>query len=266
MESEMSSKLYSDWNALGAGVRPARPSIIDMVGDNAFIGATKNGIEGATIFGRSFSMQVTQYMSPKKLTYAYVRLLTRLIATLNDRDFFGFAPGSMLFRGYTLAGHLYQNIPVTFSFDHKANFRFSESLPTLLANTQDERNSSGKLVTDYQFDILNEPEFKDTIIGYRGSPSPDFGAQALLVTHPTGSKSEPILYRATNNQEKYLLSNYYWPYNGINDINGVHSGWSIIDYKYAETIDAGVGSSIKTPTYRTILQPYEYSNFRAFKL
>ena len=265
MECEMSNKIFNDWDALPDAGKPPKPWVISEVGSNAFIGQTKNSIEGETIFGRTFSMNITQYMSPRKLTYAYVRRLTRLIATVNNKDFFGFAPGSILFKGYTFAGHIYQNIPVTLNFDHKANFRFSKTLPTTLTPTIDQRDNTGRLITESQFDIINEPEFEDSIIGYNGGVD----RSRPLVTAPFRAFSQNIALRNTNyfEPEADFGANFIkWPYNGINNINGVHSGWSIIDYKYVDSINAAIASPIKAPAYRTILMPYDYSDFSEFQL
>ena len=52
------------------------------------IGETDDGIEGADQPVRSFTFEIVQYMSPRKLTYKYKRRISRLVTAINSKDFF----------------------------------------------------------------------------------------------------------------------------------------------------------------------------------
>jgi len=48
---------------------------------------------------------------------------------------------------------------------------------------------------------------------------------------------------------------------------GVHSGWSIVDYRYKKVIQVNVASGvIRAPSHRLIFEHYEYQDFNAFLL
>lgn len=263
-ECTYSKDKYATWLAAPAGTRGPAPTIPYLPDTKCLIGHSKDGIEGAQIFGRHFSFQIIQYMSPQKLKSAYVRKLTRMITCLNDRDFFGFAAGSIMFKGYQAQGDLFQNVPVTFEFDHRPNFLLASTTPTTLADPEDQRDSNGRLVTTDQYDIIAEPSFASTWIGDgQAGLVPNFTAPGeikeavLAATHATAFSTTA---------DNGTLAGFHWPYEGIGRIIGVHSGWSIISYLYEAKIDVNVGSNLLVPSYRVIYQPYEYTNFRDLDL
>jgi hypothetical protein len=139
------------------------------VGNPAPIGHTENGVEGADVYVKEFSFNITVYMDPERLTYSYVRRLSRMYLSLNREVFFGFPPGSVLFTDCTFSGDLYQVIPVTFGFQVSNNFKFSDTEPT----TTPDPSSAPE---DY-YEIYNEPDFFGTdvlsgwdIVDYRYAP------------------------------------------------------------------------------------------------
>lgn len=138
------------------------------IGPNVFIGVTEDGVEGADVAVRGFNFQIVQYMPPTKLTYAYVRRLSRLTACINSDTFFGFARGSVMCTGAQAGGHLYQNVPVTLEFEVKTNFYFSQTGPSSLAPLDDTYipgRIGGKVVRTFsQFDTYHDPEFSGTIV------------------------------------------------------------------------------------------------------
>lgn len=151
------------------------------VGRPAPIGHTNDGIEGAEVYEREFGFNITAYMPPAKLKYAYIRRIANMHATMNRYTFFGFPSGSVLFLEMDFSGDLYQVVPVTFSFKQKNNFKFSSSQATQLAPP------------DIQgaYDIYYEPEFPDSNVhpgwadvDYRYLPVPDNGA-VMVVQKPT---------------------------------------------------------------------------------
>lgn len=140
----------------------------DTVGPNRFIGVTENGVEGAEVAVRGFSFQIVQYMPPTKLTYAYMRRLSRLTSCINASTFFGFARGSVMCTGAQAGGHLYQNVPVTLEFEVKTNVYYSATGPARLAPLDDYYilSTDGKKVVNTlsQFDTHYDSEFPGTII------------------------------------------------------------------------------------------------------
>jgi hypothetical protein len=155
--------------------RPGTEALPYTNGSYGIIGYSEDGIEGAEVYVRSFKFQITQYMPPTMLTYSYIRRLSRLMTCLNNKPFFGFAPGSVMFMGYSGEGDLYQAVPVTLEFEVKPNFKFSDTTEAL-ANPNDEvQYVGGKkvIVTTNQFDTIYEPEFPST-------------QEAAMVTSPAG--------------------------------------------------------------------------------
>jgi hypothetical protein len=155
--------------------RPSTEALPYTNGSYGIIGYSEDGIEGAEVYVRSFKFQITQYMPPTMLTYSYIRRLSRLMTCLNNKPFFGFAPGSVMFMGYSGEGDLYQAVPVTLEFEVKPNFKFSDTTEAL-ANPNDEIEYVGGkkvIVTTNQFDTIYEPEFPST-------------QEAAMVTSPAG--------------------------------------------------------------------------------
>lgn len=118
------------------------------------IGATEDGIEGTDVYDRDFKFQITQYFSPSRLKYRYIRRVHLLTATVNTHTFFGFPAGSVLFLGASGSGTLIENIPVTFEFAVRPNFKLIPG-STVLADP-----NSDNVAT--MFDQLSDPGFPAT--------------------------------------------------------------------------------------------------------
>lgn len=193
----------------------------------ALIGESDEGVEGADVYKRTFKFQITQYMPPTKLTYSYVRRLSRLTTTINDKPFFGFAAGSVMFVGGSGDGDIFHTVPVTLEYEVQPNFVFSQTLPDLPATPEDEIafvSGVKTIVTRNQRDRIFEPEFPDTI------------AAAL----PENLEDPPI--------------------------EGTHSGWSIISYLYNSQINTGSKKVLRIPSHRVIYQHYFFMDFNFFEL
>lgn len=197
------------------------------------IGQTDDEILGYTCNVRSFSFSLTQYMSPTKLTYAYVRRLHRLVGSLNLYEFFGFAPWSVMCVGCDGSGTVYSAVPVKLDFEVRPNFRF-ENIFTLpeqrdilppIEDTYSDPNVFGirKVNTTSQFIRKFENEFK----GNGDIPGGVIGID-----------QDPIFYPGL-------------------DV-GVHSGWSQIEYSYVSKVVADETKIIKEPTRRYHYLPEEY--------
>jgi hypothetical protein len=93
------------------------------------VGLSKEGIQGVEVPDVTFTFQITVYVSPSKLTYRYVRKLAKMYGCLNSDIFFGFPPKAVRFSGASFSGHLYQNIPLTFEFEQRNPFKFSQEGP-----------------------------------------------------------------------------------------------------------------------------------------
>lgn len=124
------------------------------VGSRQPVGHTEDGVEGAPIFQRSFSFGITAYFRPADLTFAYVRRLYRMATTLNDKSFFGFPAGSVLFTEASATGDLYSVVPVTFEFLMRPNFKFSATLPDKLMDPDTD-------VEAEMYDRFYDPYFPD---------------------------------------------------------------------------------------------------------
>ncbi len=161
-----------------------------ITGAPTAIGATIDGIEGTNIYERDFKFQITQYFPPSKLKYAYIRRIYRLTGCINNLTFFGFPAGSVLFLGAQGSGNLVQNVPVTFEFAVKSNFKFVTGTTTTLSNPDDDTLAN-------MFDQLADPDFAATsaalglpggngvhsgwdIVDYRYLPQPDTAAKVLF--------------------------------------------------------------------------------------
>lgn len=144
--------------------RPAGEAVPYTVGQTGLIGYSEDGIEGAEVYVRAFKFQITQYMPPSKLTYSYIRRLSRMITCVNQKKFFGFAPESVMFIGYSGEGDLYQAVPVTLEFEVKNNFAFDDTFYKL-SSPDDEVVWVGDtkvVLTAQQYDRIFEPEFPTT--------------------------------------------------------------------------------------------------------
>lgn len=146
--------------------RPASEVAPYTVGQTGLIGYSEDGIEGAEVYTRTFKFQITQYMPPTKLTYSYIRRLSRMTTCTNLLPFFGFATGSVIFLGASGEGDLFQLVPVTLEFEVKNNFSFHQSLES--TNTPEDTfvelpNGKRIVITDNQFDVIREPEFPSTV-------------------------------------------------------------------------------------------------------
>jgi hypothetical protein len=147
--------------------RPAAEVAPYTVGSQGLIGYSEDGIEGVEVYVRSFKFQITQYMPPTKLTYSYVRRLSRMTTGVNRFPFFGFAAGSVIFLGASGEGDLFQLVPVTLEFEVKNNFTFHTTLESVsspedvIVNLPDGKK---QVITDQQYDMIREPEFPSTIL------------------------------------------------------------------------------------------------------
>lgn len=183
----------------------------DAVGKPCPIGVHKDEIDGADIYRRAFKFNITQYFSPQKLKYAYVRRLYRLTGCLNNATFFGFPKGSVLFLGASANGSLVRNVPVTFEFAVQPNFKFITTAT-----------------------VLSDPNTDDVNLMYDQLADAWFPATSSNQGLPGGA--------------------------------GVHSGWSIVDYRYLPVPDDDAKMIIQKPSFRYIHQPYEYGDFNKLQL
>jgi hypothetical protein len=191
------------------------------VGQLAFLGLSEEGIEGATIYEREFSFSITQYMAPTKLTYEYVRRISRISGCLNSGTWFGFPRGSVMAFGASGAGTLYQRVPVTIEFQVKPNFKLVEGATSLQPITDTYVGTAPNktfTVTD-KFDQIDDRPFPTTAV--------DTGL-------PGGA--------------------------------GVHSGWSIVDYRRVNEVNDTAKTNMVVPWLRIITQPYEYRDYAEYQL
>ena len=130
------------------------------------IGVSDDEVAGAEVYKREFRFQITQYLPPSRITYQYVRRLSRLITCINAQPFFGFAPGSVMFVGYNGQSDLYEAVPITLEFEYRPNFKFLTGIDTdTPANPNDVFTYPGGVPTvDYsqQFDTYGESAFPST--------------------------------------------------------------------------------------------------------
>lgn len=203
----------------------------DLRGTIRLIGQTDNEIVGYQCNVRSFSFSLTQYMSPTKLTYAYVRRLHRLVGSLNLYEFFGFAPWSVMCVGCDGSGTVYSAVPVKLDFEVRPNFRF-ETYP-IVGGTPDLLPP----IEDAYFDL-------DV-----------FGVRKVDTTLQYIRKQE---FEFENNGRSNAFNGppviEFYP--GL-DV-GVHSGWSLIDYTYVSKVVPDETKIIKEPTRRYHYLPEEY--------
>lgn len=204
------------------------------------IGETEEGIDGYEQPVRNFSFEITQYMPPTKLTYKYMRRLSRLVTALNKDVFFGFAPGSVMCTGANGAGNLYQNVPVTIRFDVRPNFRILNSGARSIAALEDvyetvtnpwNGQQSKQVVTSTQYDTYVDDTFGPTMINYAAAPA---GSPVKDIPLPSG----------------------------------IHSGWSIVSLRFEKEIKTTEKAIVRIPTDRFIYLPEDviFVNFREFLL
>ena len=189
------------------------------------IGETDDGIEGADQPVRSFTFEIVQYMSPRKLTYKYKRRISRLVTAINSKDFFGNAPGSVMCVGANATGHLYQNVPVSLQFEIRPNFKWVEIGTASIAALED------------TYITIDNKKYVNTSTQYDTYVDPTFPATANTYVSP-------------------VLP------------TGVHSGWSIICYKYDKEIKTTEKAIVRRPTDRHIFLPEEtiFMDFKEFLL
>ncbi len=198
------------------------------------IGETDDGIEGAEQPVRSFTFEIVQYMSPRKLTYQYKRRLSRLVTSINLDDFFGNAPGSVMCVGANATGHLYQNVPVSLQFEIRPNFRWVQSGLRSIASLQDTYyttpGNKKRVLTSTQYDTYVDSTFPSTTVNH--------AAHSVVGVNPL-----PLP-------------------------NGVHSGWAILAYRYDKEIKTTEKVVVRRPSDRYIYMPEEttFMNFSEFLL
>lgn len=196
------------------------------------IGETEDGIEGAEQPVRSFTFEIVQYMSPSKLTYKYKRRLSRLVTAINLDDFFGNAPGSVMCVGANATGHLYQNIPVSLQYEIRPNFRWLNSGARSIAALEDTYytvDGKKKVLTTTQYDSYVDSDFPSTAVNH--------------ASHLNGGTALPLPA-------------------------GVHSGWSILAYRYDKEIKTTEKVIVRRPSDRYIYMPEQiiFMNFSEFLL
>jgi hypothetical protein len=140
-------------------------------GKRAPVGLTNERAEGYDRYVRGFSFSLTAYFPPSKLTFRYVRRLFRMATTFNNDTFFGFPAGSVLFLEAQASGDVFSTIPVTFDFEMRPNFKFSENGPEALCDpNEDDPN--------LMFDVLHDPWFPDANSG--GAPGGAYSGWSVV--------------------------------------------------------------------------------------
>lgn len=119
------------------------------------IGGENSEAEGTQVYSRGFSFNITQYFSPQRLTFAYVRRLFRMSTCLNQDVFFGFPKRSVLFLEASASGDLYSDVPVTFDFQMKMPFKFKATGPHIWCNP--DQDDPAKM-----FDVIRDTFFVDS--------------------------------------------------------------------------------------------------------
>lgn len=137
------------------------------------IGVSEDEIAGAEVYKREFRFQITTYLPPNRITYSFVRRLSRLMTTINRYAFFGFPPGSVMFVGYSGESDLYEVVPITLEFEVRTNFAFLQQPNSIPANPNDQFifiPGGGKQV-DYSnhYDKIGDPEFPPSAIVNTGA-------------------------------------------------------------------------------------------------
>lgn len=175
------------------------------IGERCPVGHTEEGVEGAPVYMRSFGFSVTAYKKPSELTFAYVRRLYRMATTINSGTFFGFPAGSVLFLEASASGDLYSVVPVTFDFQMRPNFKFTQGGTDILVDADEDDVAK-------MFDSYHDPFFGDststtdfpgnahsgwTTVDYRYMPDVDPTAKMTLQT--------PFLRLV---HQQYLTSNF----------------------------------------------------------
>lgn len=174
--------------ALGSGVDSPFP-----LGQKAPVGLTVDSVEGYEHYVRGFAFSITAFFRPGELTFRYTRRLYRMATTINDRIFFGFPEGSVLFKEASAAGDLYSIIPVTFDFEMRPNFAYT----SLAGNDSlmDPDNDD----PDDMYDLYSDPDFPDAINSYRadgifdGWSLVDYGYTAQIATDAKTIGQKPWL-------------------------------------------------------------------------
>lgn len=121
------------------------------------VGHTEDGVEGDSVYVRSFNFSITAYFRPADLTFAYVRRLYRMATTINNASFFGFPAGSVLFIEASASGDLYSVVPVTFDFLMRPNFKLVDSGTDDLMDPDDDDEAN-------MYDIQVDPYFEEPTV------------------------------------------------------------------------------------------------------
>lgn len=128
-----------------------------------------------------------------------------MATTINSGTFFGFPAGSVLFLEASASGDLYSVVPVTFDFQMRPNFKFTQGGTDILVDAAEDDVSK-------MFDSYHDPFFGDststtdfpgnahsgwTTVDYRYMPDVDPTAKMTLQT--------PFLRLV---HQQYLTSNF----------------------------------------------------------
>jgi len=146
---------------------PAGETVPYTAGEVVPIGVSEEEVSGAEVYKREFRFQITQYLPPSRVTYSFVRKLSRMITCINSNPFFGFAPGSVMFVGYSGESDLYEAVPITLEFEVRTNFKFLPITTSVPAPPEDRFTFPGGVPTvDYtpQFDRIADPDFPASAI------------------------------------------------------------------------------------------------------
>ena len=150
VQRKLSRKVVACQRAFGS---PAG-SVPYTQGQPGPMGLTIDGVEGGDFYARQFDFGITAYLTPFQLSFAYVRRLYRMATTLNNKVFFGFPPGSVIFLEADASGDVFSIVPVNYTFKMRPNFKFSRQNATQLVNPEQDDPT-------LMYDSYYEPEFPD---------------------------------------------------------------------------------------------------------
>ena len=200
----------------------APTAAVYTVGKSAPIGQTREEVLGTEKYAREFSFTVTDYKEPTKMSFLNARKLYRLITTLNDRPFFKFPPGSVLFLEAEGQGDIASSVPFNYTFQVRPNFKLS---PTENSSIMDPTEEDPLL----QFDTINDPFFIEATWNNLVWKDKD---GSLLVPEVAGSR-----------------------------FSNIFAGWDVVDYRYGEGEVDSWGFVVQIPIMRLVHNIYNYSNF-----
>jgi hypothetical protein len=200
------------------------------------MGHHQDGVEGAEVFVPTFSFHVTAYKPPEEIDYRFSRRMFRMTGTLNNRCFFGFHPGTVMFQGCNASGDIASIIPTTFNFEMKALCRFSTTESSRIVfpiDGEGEEIDPNEDGIPTMFQVINDPYFDAT------DPFPAANWYKL-------------------NSDENLYPSLFAPF---------FSGWDHVDYRYGpETPDPETNLMIQKPIFRFVHRNQRYSDFRKFDL